>query len=91
VAFRISTWVIKVAGTSEIRLLVMLMLVVAVLSAFMGSTGTVAIFIPVAINLAAKVKQQPGQAVDAYLFCFSYGRHAYFDRHAAQLGGGYRT
>lgn len=61
VAFRISTWVIKVAGTSEIRLLVMLMLVVAVLSAFMGSTGTVAIFIPVAINLSAKVNSSPAR------------------------------
>jgi di/tricarboxylate transporter len=61
VAFRISTWVTKVAGTSETRLLVMLMLVVAGLSAFMSSTGTVAIFIPVVINLAAKVKSSPAK------------------------------
>jgi di/tricarboxylate transporter len=61
VAFRISTWVTQVAGTSETRLLVMLMLVVAGLSAFMSSTGTVAIFIPVAINLAAKVKSSPAK------------------------------
>ena len=61
VAFRISTWVTEVAGTSGTRLLVMLMLVVAGLSAFMSSTGTVAIFIPVAINLAAKVKSSPAK------------------------------
>jgi di/tricarboxylate transporter len=61
VAFRISTWVTEVAGTSETRLLVLLMLVVAGLSAFMSSTGTVAIFIPVAINLAAKVKISPAK------------------------------
>ncbi len=61
VAFRISTWVTKMAGTSETRLLVMLMLVVAGLSAFMSSTGTVAIFIPVVINLAAKVKSSPAK------------------------------
>ena len=61
VAFRISAWVTEVAGTSETRLLVMLMLAVAASSAFMSSTGTVAIFIPVAINMAAKVKKSPAR------------------------------
>ncbi len=61
VAFHISTWVIEMAGTSEPRLLVMLMLVVAALSAIMDSVGTVAIFIPVAINLAAKVNCSPAR------------------------------
>ena len=42
------------AGTSETRLLVLLMIVVAALSAFMSNTGAVAIFIPVAMNLAVK-------------------------------------
>ena len=61
VAFRIGNWVTVMAGTSETRLLVMLMLVVAALSAFMSSTGTVAIFIPVAISLAAKVDSSPAR------------------------------
>ncbi len=61
VAFRISTWVIKMAGTSETRLLVILMLVVAALSAIMDSVGTVAIFIPVALSLAAKVDSSPAR------------------------------
>ncbi len=61
VAFRISNWVMEVAGTSETRLLVMLMLVVAGLSAFMNTTGTVAIFIPVAINLAEKANSSPAK------------------------------
>jgi len=61
VAFRISAWVTRVAGTSEVRLLIMLMLSVAGLSAFMSSIGTVAIFIPVAINLAAKTKKDPAK------------------------------
>ncbi len=54
VVYRVSNWVVTAAGTSETRLLVILMLVVAGLSAFMENIGTVAIFIPVAINLAAK-------------------------------------
>ena len=61
VAFRISAWVMEVAGTSEARLLVMLMLAVAVSSAFMSSIGTVSIFIPVAINLAAKINRSPAR------------------------------
>lgn len=61
VAFRVSNWVTEVAGASETRLLVMLMLVVAALSAFMNSIGAVAIFIPVAISLAAKVDSSPAR------------------------------
>ena len=61
VLYRISNLVMAVAGTSETRLLVMLMLVVAGVSAFMDSIGTVAIFIPVAINLADKVNISPAR------------------------------
>lgn len=52
VAFAAGNWLVGMAGTSEQRLLVLLMIVVAVLSAFMSNTGAVAIFIPVALNLA---------------------------------------
>lgn len=52
VAFSVGNWLVRVAGTSEARLLVSLMLVVAALSAFMSNTGAVAIFIPVTLNLA---------------------------------------
>jgi di/tricarboxylate transporter len=42
----------RLAGDSEVRLLVVLMLLVAFLSAFMSSTGTVAVMLPVAMGLA---------------------------------------
>ena len=61
VVYRISNWVMKVAGTSQTRLLVILMLVVAILPSFMENNGTVAIFIPVAINLADKVNISPAR------------------------------
>jgi len=61
VVYRISNWVMEVAGTSQTRLLVVLMLVVAVLSGFMENIGTVAIFIPVAINLADKANIGPAR------------------------------
>ena len=61
VLYRISNWVIKAAGTSETRLMVMLMLAVAGVSAFMDNIGAVAIFIPVVINLAAKANSSPAR------------------------------
>ncbi len=61
VAFAIGDWLMRIAGTHELRLLVMLMLVVAGLSAFMSSTGAVAIFIPVVLSLAAKAGISPSR------------------------------
>ena len=61
VAFAVGDWLMRVAGTHELRLLVMLMLVVAGLSAFMSSTGAVAIFIPIVLSLAAKAGISPSR------------------------------
>ena len=54
VAYAVGDWVVRAAGSNETRILVLLMLVVALLSAVMSSTGAVAIFIPVVLSLAAK-------------------------------------
>ena len=61
VAFSVGNWLVGVAGTSEVRLLALLMVVVAVLSAFMSNTGAVAIFIPVALNRATKAGVPPAR------------------------------
>jgi di/tricarboxylate transporter len=61
VAFRVGDWLVETAGTGEVRLLVLLMAVVAGLSAVMSSTGAVAIFIPVALRLAVKAGLPPGR------------------------------
>jgi len=61
VAFAVGDWLMRVAGTHELRLLVMLMLVVAGLSAFMSSTGAVAIFIPIVLSLAARAGISPSR------------------------------
>jgi di/tricarboxylate transporter len=42
----------KLAGDSEVRLLVIIMILVAGLSGFMSSTGTVAVMLPVVVGLA---------------------------------------
>jgi len=73
VAYRIGNWLMGVAGTSENRLLILLMLVVAGLSAFMSSTGAVAIFIPVALNLAAKADVSPSRLLMPMAFASLIG------------------
>ncbi|HEY54613.1 MAG TPA: SLC13 family permease [Caldilineae bacterium] len=63
----------QVAGTSETRLLVALMLTVAVLSAFMSSTGTTAIFLPVAVSLAWSAKISPSRLLIPMAFASLIG------------------
>ena len=52
VAQRLGDWLIAKAGNSEVRLIVLLMLVVCGLGATMSSTAVTAIFIPVALRIA---------------------------------------
>lgn len=61
VAQRLGDWLLHAAGTSETRLLVLLMTVVGTLGAFMSSTGVVAIFIPVALRIAQSTGASPGK------------------------------
>ncbi len=52
VAQRLGDWLIVKAGSSEVRLIVLLMIVVCGLGATMSSTAVTAIFIPVALRVA---------------------------------------
>ncbi|MCX8956617.1 SLC13 family permease [Erwinia psidii] len=61
VALKMGEWLIKMAGSSESKMLILLMITVAGLGAFMSSTGVVAIFIPVVISVAARMKTSPGR------------------------------
>jgi di/tricarboxylate transporter len=61
VAQRLGDWLMARAGSSETRLLVLLMAAVAGLGAFMSSTGVVAIFIPVALRIAQTTGAAPGR------------------------------
>ncbi len=53
VATAIGDWILKHGGTSEARLVVVLMLAAAALGAVMSSTAVVAIFIPIVLRVAA--------------------------------------
>ena len=61
VATNMGSWLVQVAGNSETKMLVFLMLTVAGLGAFMSSTGVVAIFIPVVLSVSARMNISPSR------------------------------
>lgn len=61
VAYQVGMWLTRLAGASESRLLILLMLAVAGLGAFMSSTGVVAIFIPVVLGMTSRLGLSPGR------------------------------
>ena len=59
IAYQVSEWLMRVAGASEVRVLVLLMLSIAGLGSFMSSTGIVAIFIPVVMAICSGMGISP--------------------------------
>jgi di/tricarboxylate transporter len=73
IAWSIGQRFVAVAGDSPVRLLVLLMLAVAALSSVMSSTGAVAIFIPVALNLAGRLSIAPSRLLMPIAFASLIG------------------
>lgn len=61
VARKLGDWLATKAGSSEVRLIALLMVVVCSLGAFMSSTAVTAIFIPVALRIAQSTGASPGR------------------------------
>lgn len=61
IVYRLGDWLVKTSGSSETRLLILLMLSVALMGSVMSSTGVVAIFIPVVLSVAARLKIPAGR------------------------------
>ncbi|WP_318388413.1 SLC13 family permease [Enterobacter sp.] len=61
VATSMGSWLVKVAGSSETKMLILLMITVAGLGAFMSSTGVVAIFIPVVLSVSMRMQTSPSR------------------------------
>lgn len=61
VARRMGDWVVRTTGSSETKLLVLLMICVCGLGAFMSSTAVTAIFIPVALRIARSTGTAAGR------------------------------
>ncbi|TVQ37360.1 MAG: SLC13 family permease [Geminicoccaceae bacterium] len=54
IAHAVGAWLVRHGGATEARLVTLMMAAVAFLSAFMSSTGAVAVFIPIALGLAQR-------------------------------------
>jgi di/tricarboxylate transporter len=61
IAYQLGDWLVAKARSSEIRLLVLLMLAAAGLGSVMSSTGVVAIFIPVVLSIGERMRLPPGR------------------------------
>ncbi len=65
--------ILLVAGTSELRLMVVLMTAVALLSGFMSDTGTVAVLLPAVVILAREAKLNPSKLLIPLAFGALFG------------------
>lgn len=57
VARAVGDWILKKGGSNETQLLILVMVGAALLGAFMSSTAVVAIFIPIALRIAAETRR----------------------------------
>ena len=67
----ISSKLMKLAGTSETRLFLLVMLVTSMMGAFVSNTGTVAIMIPMVVSMAMSVKMNPSRLLMPLAFASS--------------------
>lgn len=69
----ISRKVMKLAGTSELRLFLLVMLVTAVIGAFVSNTGTVALMLPIVVSMAVNAGSSPRRLLMPLAFASSMG------------------
>lgn len=73
VAASAGQWILNMGGNSETRLLLFLLPVIAALSAFMSSTGAVALLIPVVLSLSRKSGMSPSKLLMPLAFASLVG------------------
>lgn len=72
-AKKVGTGILGLAGTSETRLLVLLMLTTAFVGAFVSNTGTVALMLPIVVSLARRAGVSPSRLLMPLAFAGSMG------------------
>lgn len=73
IAAATGSWLMQMGGHSETRLLLFLLPVVALLSAFMSSTGAVALLLPVVLSLSRRARLAPGRLLMPLAFAALIG------------------
>lgn len=69
----ISSRILRYAGTSELRLFLLVMVVTAVIGAFVSNTGTVALMLPIVVSMAAHAGSSPRRLLMPLAFASSMG------------------
>ncbi|MBQ8521672.1 MAG: SLC13 family permease, partial [Bacteroides sp.] len=69
----ISSRLLKLAGESELRLFLLVMLVTSGIGAFVSNTGTVALMLPIVVSLALSAKMNPSRLLMPLAFASSMG------------------
>lgn len=69
----ISSRIMKLAGNSELRLFILVMLVTAAIGAFVSNTGTVALMMPIVVSLATKSGVRASRLLMPLAFASSMG------------------
>lgn len=72
-AKKISSQILKMAGKSELRLFLLVMLVTAGIGAFVSNTGTVALMLPIVVSLAVSAGMNPSRLLMPLAFASSMG------------------
>lgn len=57
----ISSHILKLAGKSELKLFLLVMLVTSAIGAFVSNTGTVALMLPIVVSLAVSANMNPSR------------------------------
>ena len=69
----ISSRILKLAGKSELRLFILVMLVTSAIGGFVSNTGTVALLLPIVVSLAMSADVNPGRFLMPLAFASSMG------------------
>lgn len=69
----ISSRILKLAGKSELRLFILVMVVTSAIGAFVSNTGTVALMLPIVVSLAASANMSAGRLLMPLAFASSMG------------------
>ena len=73
IADRAGNLLVKLTGNSEFKMLLFVKIIVAGLGCFISNTGTVAILMPIVINLSIKMNVHPGKLLMPLAFGASMG------------------
>ena len=69
----ISSKILRLAGKSELKLFILIMMVTAFIGAFVSNTGAVALMLPIVVSMAASANISPGRFLMPLAFASSMG------------------